>query len=222
VPFALAAPAREPAHLFTVLRERLTRVELPAPVESISLVSELVTPLAARNLGLLPGDHDQATVPLLDRLRARLGNESVTRIAPHPEHRPERASKSSGMAATTGPGTKRKSRGQNSPGATKGFAPEGAPTTANARPAFRPLPNALRPLWLLAEPEPLGTRLAARPWVLHDGPERIESGWWDGNDVRRDYYVAESPSGERVWIYRDGRRGFGEGDGEWFVHGWFA
>jgi protein ImuB len=254
VPFALAAPAREPAHLFTVLRERLARVELPAPVESILLASELVTPLAAHNLGLLPGDHDQATVPLLDRLRARLGEASVTRVTPYPEHRPERASRSSNAVAATASVTKKKSRGQNSPGATKSFAPEGAPAdpsnpcaafvgaastanpapcanvfapegapaTANARPPFRPLPSAPRPLWLLAEPEPLGTRLAARPWVLHDGPERIESGWWDGSDVRRDYFVAESPSGARSWIYRDGRRGFGEGDGEWFVQGLFA
>ena len=58
------------------------------------------------------------------------------------------------------------------------------------------------------------------PGCCTTGPERIESGWWDGNDVRRDYFVAESPSGERVWIYRDGRHGFG--DGEWFVHGLFA
>ncbi len=254
VAFALAAPAREPAHLVTVLRERLARVTLPAPVESLLLASQRVAPLAARNLGLLPGDHDQATVPLLDRLRARLGEASVTRVALHPEHRPERASRSSGTAATTGPGAKGKSRAQSSPGATKGFAPEGAPTdpgnpcvalvgaasaanpnlranvfapeggpaTANAPPAFRLLPNAPRPLWLLDTPRPLRTPPDHRPWVLHDGPERIESGWWDGNDVRRDYFVAERPSGERIWIYRDGRDGFGEGDGEWFVQGFFA
>jgi protein ImuB len=222
VAFALAAPAREPAHLVTVLRERLARVVLPAPVESILLASKLVTPLAARNLGLLPGDHDQATVPLLDRLRARLGEASVTRVAPHPEHRPERASRSSGTAATTGPGAKEKSREQISPGATKGFAPEGAPATADAPLASRRLPSAPRPLWLLEPPRPLRTPPDHRPWVLHDGPERIESGWWDGNDVRRDYFVAESPSGGRIWIYRDGRRGFGEGDGAWFVQGFFA
>ncbi len=79
-----------------------------------------------------------------------------------------------------------------------------------------------RPVWLLAEPEPLGHLVEARPWVLKDGPERIESGWWDGADVRRDYFVAESPRGETAWIYRDGRYGFGPGDGEWFLHGIFA
>ena len=35
------------------------------------------------------------------------------------------------------------------------------------------------------------------------GPERIESGWWDGADVRRDYYVASDARGARLWIYRE-------------------
>ena len=91
VRFALAAPAREPAHLVAVLRERLARVVLPAPVEAITLASEATAPLAGRNLGLLPGDDAAATVPLLDRLRARLGEDAVTLVAPHAEHRPERA-----------------------------------------------------------------------------------------------------------------------------------
>jgi protein ImuB len=79
---------------------------------------------------------------------------------------------------------------------------------------------AFRPVWLLALPEPLGHRLEAQPWVLRDGPERIESGWWDGADVRRDYFVALNPRGETVWIYRDHR--YGIDDGEWFLQGVFA
>ena len=55
-PFALGAPARAPAHLLGVLRERLARVALPASVEAIALASEATAPLAGRNLGLLPGD----------------------------------------------------------------------------------------------------------------------------------------------------------------------
>ena len=91
VRFALAAPAREPAHLIAVLRERLARVVLPAPVVAIALASEETAPLAGRNLGLLPGSDAAATVPLLDRLRARLGEDAVMRVVPHAEHRPERA-----------------------------------------------------------------------------------------------------------------------------------
>ena len=91
---------------------------------------------------------------------------------------------------------------------------------AAAKPSPASLPDAPRPLWLLAEPAPIGVSLANAPWVLHDGPERIESGWWDGRDVRRDYYVAQTPGGSRAWIFRDHRRG--TDDGEWWVHGWFA
>ncbi len=197
VRFALAAPARAPAHLFAVLRERLARVTLPAPVESIALASETTAPLASRNLGLLPGDEVAVTVPLVDRLRARLGEDAVVLVAPHAEHRPERASAD-----------------------TPRFPARSAEKSESGK--ARRLPDAFppRPVWLLSEPAPLGHLLEAQPWVLRDGPERIESGWWDGADVRRDYFVAESPRGETVWIYRDHR--YGIDDGEWFMHGIFA
>jgi protein ImuB len=199
VRFALAAPAREHAHLVAVLRERLARVALPAPVEAITLASLTTTPLASRNLGLLPGDDAAATVPLLDRLRARLGEDAVTLVAPHAEHRPERAWREHGVRHPVPvPGNPAGKTGETG---KRGSAPP-------------------RPVWLLAEPEPLGHLLEAQPWVLRDGPERIESGWWDGADVRRDYFVAENPRGETMWIYRDHR--YGIDDGEWFLHGLFA
>jgi protein ImuB len=91
---------------------------------------------------------------------------------------------------------------------------------APARAQAPALPDAPRPVWLLPEPEPLAHHLEARPFALRDGPERIESGWWDGGDVRRDYYVADTPEGATVWIYRDHR--YGVDDGEWFLHGIFA
>jgi protein ImuB len=198
---ALAAPAREPAHLVAVLRERLARVALPAPVEAIALASVATAPLACRNLGLLPGDEAAVTVPLLDRLRARLGEDAVTLVAPRAEHRPERATENGVRVDSPRQSARPRAR------------------TVEAGAALT-LPDSPRPLWLLAEPEPLGHLLAAQPWVLQDGPERIESGWWDGADVRRDYFVAENPRGETVWIYRDHR--YGIDDGEWFLHGVFA
>ncbi len=103
---------------------------------------------------------------------------------------------------------KRRARSSRDPAGKSGG------TLGSVDPAFP------RPVWLLNEPEPLGHLLEAQPWVLRDGPERIESGWWDGADVRRDYFVAENPRGETVWIYRDHR--YGIDDGEWFLHGVFA
>ncbi|MEO6564726.1 MAG: hypothetical protein ABIO63_01715, partial [Casimicrobiaceae bacterium] len=217
VPFALGSPARMPAHLLGVLRERLARVVLPASVETIALASDDVTPLAGRNLGLLPGDEaDAVTVPLLDRLRARLGEAAVTLLLPQAEHRPERA-------LTDVPiGIPARNRGQGAGLATTPRQGKTRPAThRGAKPApALPLPDAPRPLWLLAEPQPLAHLLEAQPWVLCDGPERIESGWWDGGDVRRDYFVARTPDARTVWIYRDHR--YGIDDGEWFLHGLFA
>jgi protein ImuB len=176
------------------LRERLARVALPAPVESITLTTLATAPLSGRNLGLLPGDEVVAPVPLIDRLRARLGEDAVVLVAPHAEYRPERAWRESGEIKAAG------AKNRN---------------VLDAYDAAFP-----RPVWLLAEPEPLGHLFEGEPWVLRDGPERIESGWWDGSDVRRDYFIGETPRGETMWIYRDHR--YGTDDGEWFLHGVFA
>ncbi len=60
------------------------------------------------------------------------------------------------------------------------------------------------------------------PWLdgklhLARGPERIESGWWDGNDIARDYFEALHPSGACYWIYRELRE-----RRDWYLHGVFA
>jgi protein ImuB len=99
----------------------------------------------------------------------------------------------------------------------------GIETAADHRPerAWRPCQeqkrpaaaaNSHRPLWLLPQPLPCHDgRLN-----LKSGPERIESGWWDGGDVARDYYLAEDRNGAQLWVYCD------RASGEWFVHGVFA
>ena len=73
----------------------------------------------------------------------------------------------------------------------------------------------VRPLWLFAEPRPLGGEPASAELKLLSGPERIESGWWDGEEIGRDYFVGRDAQGAEVWLYRD--RG-----GQWFVQGVFA
>jgi protein ImuB len=68
-----------------------------------------------------------------------------------------------------------------------------------------------RPLWLLDAPR----LLREGDLALLAGPERIESGWWDGGEVRRDYFIARIGEGSLVWVYRERERG-------WFLHGIFA
>lgn len=71
-----------------------------------------------------------------------------------------------------------------------------------------------RPLWLLPEPKPM--QLSSIPQIT-SGPERIESGWWDANDVQRDYYIVRTSNGADLWVYRDLARG-----GEWYLHGFWS
>nr|WP_314584638.1 DNA polymerase Y family protein [uncultured Pseudomonas sp.] len=85
-------------------------------------------------------------------------------------------------------------------------------TTSPSKPVIASQ-KVLRPGWLLREPEPLsesGVRVLA-------GPERIESGWWDGGDMRRDYFLIETRNGQRGWAYRS----VGDDSGL-LLHGWFA
>jgi protein ImuB len=72
-----------------------------------------------------------------------------------------------------------------------------------------------RPLWLLEAPR----RIREGEFTLLAGPERIESGWWDGAEVRRDYFIARTGECSLAWIYRE--RG-PEPGGSWFLHGLFA
>lgn len=67
-----------------------------------------------------------------------------------------------------------------------------------------------RPLWLLEERH----RLAETEFTLLGGPERIECGWWDGDEARRDYFIAELKNRALGWIYREA--------GDWYLHGLFA
>jgi len=59
--------------------------------------------------------------------------------------------------------------------------------------------------------------LRGEPAGILAGPERIESGWWDEHDKRRDYYIVETNLGQRAWAFVPA-----ESDTGWTLHGWFA
>jgi protein ImuB len=76
-------------------------------------------------------------------------------------------------------------------------------------------------LWLLSVPQPLAVRagLPRRRGALRlvSEPERIESGWWDGREIARDYYSALDTQGVRLWVFRERAAPHG-----WFLHGIFG
>lgn len=68
----------------------------------------------------------------------------------------------------------------------------------------------IRPSYLQAKPSQLKEQVK-----ILSGPERITSGWWEFNSVCRDYYVAESQQGKKLWVFRTPNQ-------QWFVHGYFS
>jgi protein ImuB len=48
-------------------------------------------------------------------------------------------------------------------------------------------------------------------------PERVETGWWDGAEITRDYYKAVDVCGVRLWIYRERKAPH-----QWFLQGVFG
>ena len=185
----LARPAREAALLLTLARERLAALTLAAPVQALTLEArEFLQPLVLQMDCFAPGvQHSEQLQTTIDRLVARLGVEAVQTLGLAADHRPERA----WTALAAQPGT----------------AASAAPAATMSSGAV-PL---LRPCWLL--PEPRGIEA---PQELLAGPERIESGWWDGADIARDYYLARGAAGAHWWVYRDLR------SGAWHLHGLWA
>ncbi|WP_110670300.1 Y-family DNA polymerase [Salinicola halophilus] len=90
--------------------------------------------------------------------------------------------------------------------------PEAAVLAGAGPAAPAPSETRARPGWLLPAPSRCDEEIVR----LLAGPERIESGWWDGNDVRRDYYLAEWRDGRRAWVWH------GSDDAGWYLHGWFG
>lgn len=181
-----------------VLRERLGSMSLDAPVESLRLDATNVASLPGRSQALFDDANagQDAIGTLLERLSARLGERQVYRVAVNDDHRPECATRRATLFEKT-------TRGEQS--------------------VFP------RPLWLLDKPESLA-EVDGRPYrhgylKLLAGPERIESGWWDGGetsneftgDIRRDYFIALSANACWLWIYRECRA-----PGGWFLQGFFA
>ena len=204
VSLELMQPQRERAQLLELMTTRLERVALRAPVLSLRLRSGPVLPFDRQTSGLL-GDraHPASASPaLIERLRARLGAEAVHGVRPRPEHRPEAA------------------WGSTEPDVGAAFSRD-VRAASRSRPEAAPTLHIDRPLWLMSAPRPLEVE-SGQPCFegrleLLRGPERIETGWWDGGDVTRDYYVAGNPSGVRVWIYRER-----EGERAWFLQGVFG
>lgn len=204
VRLGLAGVTSARCRLADVLVHTLARLALASPVRGVELVSATLRPLAAASLevfapGGAAGGRDTAP-QLVERLRARLGERAVYGICTVAEHRPEAAWRRLDELPL-----------QAARGHGRGCA---------QRLSRHGLDEVARPAWLLQEPVMLFAsdlqRVQRGDLILEQGPERIESGWWDGKDVVRDYYQARQMGGARLWVFQERR------SERWYLHGVFA
>ena len=195
----LAAPLADPVQLAALLEERLSALVLPEPVRACELRSGALVSRVLASGGLWQaGEHGggaAARAPeLIERLRARLGAEAVYGLRVIEDHRPEAAWKIREPVFTT------------------------AAIQSGSR---NEEPFDRRPLWLLPVPRLLNERdgLPRRRGSLRllGEAERIETGWWDGKEIARDYYTAVDIRGARLWVFRER-----EPPHRWFLHGVFG
>ena len=199
-------------HLIGLAQTRLARFSLPGPVSAIHVEATITAVLRPRQEELF-GDgasekHEQELPGLVDRLTSRLGRRSVLGVQLVSDAQPELAYRYLPMV--------------------DGILYRYRRGNLSARDKMAKLPP--RPLRLFGHPTALAVVSIAPDgpplrFELHDsehriarswGPERIETGWWRGRRIGRDYYRVETTIGRRYWLFRKLR------DGRWFLHGRFA
>jgi protein ImuB len=188
----MLAPTNQSGHILELFRQHLENLQLPEAVVEMELRVDTwqAADKAHGDLFARLRHEDQG---FLERLRARLGEDAVRGLQGRADHRPEKAWSYREPLPVRGEHAARR----------EGF-PEG---------------ETAAPLWLLPRPRRLSLR-NGHPWhegrlQLHSFSRRIETGWWDGEDVARDYYRARNPAGQELWVYRDRR------SGQWFLQGLF-
>src|SRR5262249_26544197 len=146
----------------------------------------------------------RAMTALLERLSSRLGEKAVLQPQLQPDAQPEFACRYepclflSSPRWGEGPGVRGKAvalrrRSPHSKGASPSEA-VGERVLMVRPPCLQDYPTGLAVLSIFPGGPPIRFEwqeehyIVARCW----GPERIETGWWRGDDVRRDYYLVET------------------------------
>lgn len=220
LPIALAEASCDAAHLSLLLGERLAHLSLPAPTLELRLHCDDVVRGSSHTAELFASARGEreGLLRLIERLQARLGEGQVQQLRPMADHRPERDGVLDAVPAdAVGPAAANARR----PSPARPVRPEHERRTVHAV-------SVPRPIWLLNEPQCLPER-QSRPWLdgqplqLLCGPERIEAGWWDAPLAGRDYFIAQTPDGALVWLYRARLPlSVAEDAQGWFLHGRFG
>ncbi|HEY3245417.1 MAG TPA: hypothetical protein VGM03_18910, partial [Phycisphaerae bacterium] len=227
-PFAIEINLSRASRSFTywekLVRARLEAVQLPAPARAVSVWALHIEPLDDEQDELFDTDRQDARqlAELVDRLTVRLGPRALAQAQLVSEHQPERAYRYAAgfrVPATAG------RQAADPPRRSSGFSLKSAvrnPQSAMILQGIRPLrlidpPRAIAVSALFPEGPPVQFQDRAGQHIVAwcEGPERIETGWWRGPYVQRDYYRLVDQTGRRFWIFRQLH------DRSWYLHGWF-
>ena len=186
---------------------------LPAPVCKIEVRAALTATNHRRQFALFE-DASRFTLcdrhvssdfeQLINRLSSRLGPQAVTEARLQSEVLPENAFRYQPLAG------RKRSGGRRATGRHQ--------KCAGLRPLYLyPNPVQLLVVSIVPDGPPISFRYDG---LFHRidhtwGPERIETGWWKGSTIRRDYFRVEDHVGCRFWIFRE------LGSGDWYLHGVF-
>lgn len=212
----LCRPSQSVGQLQRLFRVHLEKVTLPGPLSGISLRVVQDAALTDAPEALFDAEHpawERDRASLLEQLTARLGAQAVTAVRPRADPQPE-------LACQFVPAMELAAMEQ----AAMELAAMATPVSG-----FTGTGSRFRPLRLWRQPRPLEVLAAAPsgfPHVLRLGslerqvaqawgPERIETGWWRGREIARDYFAVETREGARWWIFRR------LDDERWFWHGCF-
>ena len=239
-----ANPAQDLRHVGRLVAEHLAQQQLPAPVHSLtlrSLATESLIDAAAATASLLMQAQHQgdSVIELVERLSARLGDDSVQAWQPCADHRPDRmqrwvparhAIKSIADCTRNTRATSIK-HSQKLPKPPKGSLQASAPLQIDA----------LYPSWLLPEPQRLATEGNSPVYqgrlTRLAGPQRLEAtGWLAASEgayqahaerhtppTMRDYYIYRSEQGSLLWIYSVRlEKAVLQLRHHWYLHGFFA
>lgn len=192
-------------HIGDLLRLQLEKVRLLSPVVALHMEAKDVSPLEAAPQELFGGGtrgHVRQVAMLLNRLSSRLGDEAVLFPCLLPDPIPERSVRLHCVSETA--------RSESTTLSAR-FHSLDRPT------ALFPEPRSVEVIAVVPDGPPVVLFWnGARYDIAHSSePERIESGWWEGEYVCRDYYRVETTSGQWLWIFQRLQ------DRRWFWHGEF-
>ena len=199
-----------PGHLLELIETRLERLTLPGPLAGAQLMVLVAAPLQSRQRELFGDSHNtqRQLALLVDRLSSRLTREAVVCARLVPDAQPEYAYRYEPLA-----GTKRQPMKQPRKLPPRPVLMESGchGTAGQASGGTLPLEVlALAPAGVPAQFCFRGQQYrVTRSW----GPERIQTGWWRGNYIRRDYYRVQTDTGRSFWLFR--------AQGRWFLQGVF-